>query len=276
MNRLCDPAEIERLKRKYGFALSRDFSQNFLTDESVPARIVEAAAPDGRFCLEIGPGFGALTSVLCDRAERVASIEVDRRLYPVLAETVGSRENFTLIEGDATRCDLDALAKKSPEQNIICGNLPYNITTKLVRRILPLQNYRAAYLMVQLEAAERLCAPPGAPACSELTYQVHYYTEPRILFEVPREAFCPPPAVRSAVIELRFREDRPPADPAFFALIEDAFRQRRKTLQNNLGKKYGKEKVRAALEKLALPPDIRGERLTLSEFRALFDKLFTI
>ena len=276
MNCLCNPSEVERLKRKYGFSLSKDFSQNFLIDESVPARIVEAAEPENCFCLEIGTGFGALTSELCDRAELVTSIELDRRLYPVLKETVGDKKNFTLVQGDATRCDFDGLAKKSQEQNIICGNLPYNITTKLIKQILPLRNYRAAYLMVQLEAAERLCAAPGAPACSELTYFVHYYTEPRILFEVPREAFLPPPAVRSAVIELRFRADKPPADQAFFALIEDAFRQRRKTLQNNLGKKYGKEKVRTALEKLDLPPDIRGERLSLSEFRALFDNLFTI
>lgn len=275
MNKLCDPKEIARLKQKYKFSLSRDFSQNFLIDEQIPVSIAEVTALENCFCLEIGPGIGALSYELCARAEAVTAVELDQRLYPVLAETLAGCANFELVQGDAMKVSLDKLAKKDRDKNIIFGNLPYNITTKLVKKIASLKNYRAAYLMMQKEAAKRLCAPPGDEACSEVSYLISYYTKPRLLFEVPRDAFQPAPAVTSAVVELCYNRDRPEPAPELFQFIGEAFSQRRKTLVNNLAKKYGRQTVETALKRLEIPLDIRGERLKLEEFQLLFDILFT-
>ena len=275
-NPLCDPARIREIQNKYGFRFSKGLSQNFLIDGEVPARTAAAAALDrGTGVLEIGPGIGALTFELCAAAGKVVALEADPTLPPVLRETLAEFDNVTVLEGDALRADLAALAEEhfSGMRRVVCANLPYHITSEAVEAIIDSGAFSEAVLMVQREAAERICAEPGSRAANEMSCLVSYRCEAGILFDVPPECFLPPPRVRSAVMRLRMRE-RPPVQPEdealFFTVIRAAFAQRRKTLVNALAAsgalRLDKEAARAAVQAAGLDENVRGERLSLEDF----------
>ena len=283
---LTDLSTIRDLCARYDFALSKGFGQNFIINPGICPRIAEEAGiGPGWGALEVGPGIGVLTEQLCKRADKVVSIEVDKRLPPLLEETMADYDNFKLVLNDVLKVDLKALlAKEFDDKPVaVCANLPYYITSPILMRLLeeklPIQNIT---VMVQKEAAQRLCAAPGTRDAGAISYAVAYYAEPKLLFTVQPGSFYPAPKVTSAVIRLNVHPTPaiqvPDGDEkAFFALIRAAFSQRRKTAANAIsnGLQLPKAAVLAALEAASLDPRSRPEQLTLEDYCALQSALRT-
>lgn len=280
MDSLTDLSTIRSLMAEYGFSFSKKLGQNFLINPSVCPRMAELGGADaGVGVLEIGPGFGVLTAALAARAQKVAAVELDRRLLPVLAKTLAAYRNVEIVEGDALRLDLRALlAREFPGMEVVvCANLPYYITSPVIMHLLESRlPVRSMTFMVQKEAGRRLCAEPGSREAGAVSYAVHYYARPEILFDVSAGSFMPRPKVDSCVIRLCVREEpavRAADEALLFRVIRASFSQRRKTLRNALAGPLGlgREKADAALARAGIPPAERGERLTLEEFAALAD-----
>lgn len=277
---LCDINDIKALLVRHGFRFSRSMGQNFLTAAWVPRAIAEASGADGAHAvLEVGPGIGCLTQELCGRAAAVASIELDRSLLPVLAETMAAFDNFTLIPGDVLKLDLPALLdERFPGLPLLaCANLPYNITTPALRALIETRRFRCITVMVQREVALRIAAEPGSPDYGAFSVYMQYFTVPEILFEVPPDCFIPAPKVTSAVIRCPVREEAPVApacgEEFFFRTVRAAFALRRKTLRNSLASAFGsrldRERLGGILEGCGLPPAVRGETLGMEQFAVL-------
>lgn len=287
MSSLTDIRAVRELLERHGFHFAKALGQNFLVNPSVCPRMAEACGVtrDGGV-LEIGPGIGVLTHELAQRAGRVVAIELDERLFPVLDETLAEHNNVSLIHGDVMKLDLAALLKEQftrPDGSLmdirVCANLPYYITSPIVMMLLesglPLQSIT---VLVQKEAAQRLCATPGTRECGAVTMAVQYYAEARTLFPVSRGSFLPAPKVDSMVMQLTLRAAPPvdAADPAgMFRLIRAGFSQRRKTLPNALcACGLSKEQAIAALQQADLPLTARAEQCTLSDFARLSNIVF--
>ncbi len=278
---LCNRHDIESLLGRHGFRFSKSLGQNFLIDGSVPLRIAEACGADETTgVLEIGPGIGPLTRQLAQRAGKVVSVELDRRLYPVLSETMGGFDNFTLVEGDIMKFDLAALVEEhlAGLRPILCANLPYNITTPLLTRCVESNLFDSLTVLIQKEVAQRICAAPGTADYGAFSLLMQYYTEPEILFTVPNTSFLPAPKVTSAVIHCPVRREPPvqvKSTASLWRAVRSGFAQRRKTLVNSLQSGYPlpKETLSQAIEACGLPPTIRGERLSLAEYARLADLL---
>lgn len=276
--KLSDPSAIKSLLAQHGFTFSKSLGQNFLINPSVCPRMAEecGAGPDVGV-LEIGPGIGVLTVELAKRAEKVVSIELDKRLLPVLAETLGAYPNAKVVNDDVLKVDLQRLLlEEFPGMEVVvCANLPYYITSPVIMRLLEERlPISALTVMVQKEAAQRLCAQPGTRACGAVSVAVQYYAEPRVLFQVSRGSFLPPPNVDSAVIRLDVREQPPIAVPderRFFSLVKAAFGQRRKTILNavSAGLSLPKEQLLKACENAGIPPTARAEQLHMEQLAAL-------
>jgi len=280
---LTDAGYIRDLLDRHGFRFSKKLGQNFLINPSVCPRMAEAcgAAPDTGV-LEIGPGIGVLTRELALRAGKVVSIELDDRLPPVLAETLAGMDNVSFVWGDCMKLDLPALLQErfGDRPVAVCANLPYYITSPIIMMLLesrlPVENIT---VMVQKEAAQRLCATPGTREAGAVTLAVQYYAEAETLFGVSRGSFMPAPNVDSAVIRLT-RRKTPPCqvtdEAVMFRLIRAGFNQRRKTLLNSLtGAGYSKERLTAAFETAGMAPTARAEQLTLPDWAALANALCT-
>ncbi len=282
MSELSNIAVVRNLLEKHGFHFSKSLGQNFLINPSVCPKMAEQCGAGKEWgVLEIGPGIGVLTMELSKVAGKVVSIELDQRLFPVLEETLSECSNVKILPGDAMRLDLkEILEKEFPGMPVaICANLPYYITSPLIMRLLeeklPVQTIT---VMVQKEAAERLCAPPGSRACGAVSMAVQYYARPEVLFSVSRGSFMPAPNVDSAVIRLNIRKE--PAvslkdEKLFFKVVKAAFGQRRKTLGNSLsaGLSLPKEQILAACEEAKIAPTARAEQLTMEEMAKLADSL---
>ena len=277
---LTDLSVIRDLCARYDFSLSKGFGQNFIINPGVCPRIAEASGiGPGWGALEIGPGIGVLTEQLAERADKVVSVEVDTRLQPLLAETMAGHPNFKLVLGDVLKVDLAALLKAEfPGMPVaVCANLPYYITSPILMRLLEERlPIRSITVMVQKEAAQRLCAAPGTRQAGAISYAVAYYAAPELLFTVQPGSFYPAPKVTSAVIRLTLH-DTPPVQPAngdergLFRLIRAAFSQRRKTVANAVAAGLGlpKPRVTAALQAAGLDARLRPEQLTLADYCAL-------
>ena len=262
---LCDIETIRAVLGRHGFHFSKSLGQNFLTDITVPERIAEmSGAREAGNVVEVGPGMGCLTAELCRRAEHVVSVELDRALLPVLAETMAEFDNFEVVQGDVLA--------------VACANLPYYITTPAITALMESGAFEHITVMVQKEVAERICAAPGTSAYSAFSIYVQYHAKAEILFDVPADCFVPRPKVDSAVLKLT-----PLAQPAvetrdeklFFALVRAAFNMRRKTLVNALGpvlaSAMSKEEIVSLVEAAGLDARIRGERLSLADYARLAD-----
>ena len=277
---LTDLSVIRDLCARFDFSLSKGFGQNFIINPGVCPRIAEASGiGPGWGALEIGPGIGVLTEQLAERADKVVSVEVDTRLQPLLAETMAGHPNFKLVLGDVLKVDLAALLKAEfPGMPVaVCANLPYYITSPILMRLLEERlPIRSITVMVQKEAAQRLCAAPGTRQAGAISYAVAYYAAPELLFTVQPGSFYPAPKVTSAVIRLTLH-DTPPVQPAngdergLFRLIRAAFSQRRKTAANAVAAGLGlpKPRVTAALQAAGLDARLRPEQLTLADYCAL-------
>ncbi|MFQ9065082.1 MAG: 16S rRNA (adenine(1518)-N(6)/adenine(1519)-N(6))-dimethyltransferase RsmA [Eubacterium sp.] len=281
---LCDYNTVKKILSDHGFNFSKALGQNFIIDDSIcPAMAEMLGADEKTGVLEVGPGVGVLTKELCKRAGKVVSVELDERLYPVLEQTMADYDNFELIKGDVMKIDLHALiAEKFADcdEVKICANLPYYITSPVIMMLLqsklPITEIE---VMVQQEAAERLCAPIGSREAGAVSVAVNYYGESEILFNVGRECFMPSPKVDSSVIKIVVREKpefEVKNEKQFFSLVKCAFAQRRKTLVNSLSNSLGKSKpeVTNALAQLGLAPTVRAENLKMEDLVNLADLLF--
>ncbi len=275
---LCDIREIKALLARHGFHFSKSMGQNFLIAGWVPQDIADAAGLDEHCAvLEIGPGIGPLTQQLSLRAGRVAAVELDTSLLPILAETLADCPNVEVIPGDVMKLDLEAVCsdKFSGFTPKACANLPYNITTPVLTKLLEADRFQSITVMIQREVARRICALPGDPDCGAFSLFCQYHAQCELLFEVPPECFLPAPKVTSAVVRLT-PHAVPPVDgdrSAIFAVVKAAFAQRRKTLLNALSAAYGsrfsKDQLRQIILDCGLPETVRGERLGLDDFSRL-------
>ena len=275
---LTDIKTIKALLARHGFHFSKSMGQNFLIADWVPRDIAEAAGLDeGCGVLEIGPGIGPLTVQLAQRAGRVAAIELDRALLPILAETLAGYPNAQVSPGDVMKLDLAALAAEQfPGMAVkACANLPYNITTPVITKLLEAGCFQSITVMIQREVARRICAEPDSADRGAFSLFCQYHAQCELLFDVGPECFLPAPKVTSSVIRLIPRSQPPvDADPeALFRLVKAAFAQRRKTLLNALSAAYGsrlsKDELRQAISDCGLSETVRGERLSLDEFSNL-------
>lgn len=279
---LSDIKTIEALLRSAGFSFKKSLGQNFLIDESVCPRMAELACDETYGVIEIGPGIGVLTKELSKQAKKVVSIELDERLKKILPKTLAECDNVEIIYADVLKLDLKKLISEKfsdCDKVCVCANLPYYITSPIVMALLesrlPIDNIT---VMVQREAAIRLCADVGTRDAGAVTAAVSFYAEKEILFEVGRESFMPAPKVDSAVIQLKVLK-KPPIDVKdeqfFFKLVKACFAQRRKTLVNTVSNTLGieKQKLRDALCEIGLTETARGEQLTLEQLAKLSDIL---
>ena len=282
MEKLSNPQVTIQTIKKYEFAFQKKFGQNFLIDDHVITKIINAAEiTKDDLVLEIGPGIGTMTQHLAESARKVIAVEIDKNLIPILGETLAEYDNVTVINEDILKLDINRLVE---EENAgkpikVVANLPYYITTPIIMGLfeshVPLQSIT---VMVQKEVADRMQVGPGSKDYGALSLAVQYYAKPYIVANVPPNCFIPRPGVGSAVIRLT-RYEEPPVtvkdESLMFKLIRASFNQRRKTLQNGIANSpelpYSKAQVEKALEKMELAANVRGESLTLAEFAKLSD-----
>ncbi|MBR6791447.1 MAG: 16S rRNA (adenine(1518)-N(6)/adenine(1519)-N(6))-dimethyltransferase RsmA [Oscillospiraceae bacterium] len=278
MENLSNISVIRDICDRFGFSFSKSLGQNFLVNPSVCPRIAEmGGADENTAVLEIGTGFGVLTHELARRAKKVVAVELDSRLIPVLEYTMAEHKNFTVINEDILKVDLPALFERefAGMDVVICANLPYYITSPIIMALLEQRlPIKAITVMVQKEAADRLCAKMPSRDCGAVTAAVRYYSEPKTLFPVSRGSFMPAPNVDSAVIRLDVKKDLPlegEAERKLFRMVRGAFSQRRKTLQNTLSSSLGlpKPRIAEALAGIGVKATARPEELSLDELIAL-------
>ena len=282
MNRLSDIGTIKDILSRHGFTFSKSLGQNFLINPSVCPRMAELSGADkGVGVIEIGPGIGVLTNELCKLADKVVAIELDKRLLPVLEETLGEYDNLKVVNADVLETDLHKLIEEefSGMEVVVCANLPYYITSPVIMKLLedklPIS---AITVMVQKEAAQRICAEVGSRQSGAVTVSVNYYAKPEMLFSVSAGSFMPAPKVDSAVIRLNVL-DEPPVkandEKKLFSVIKAAFSQRRKVISNSLssGLSLDKSKTAEVLEKSGVPLNARAEKLSLQNFADIANNL---
>lgn len=278
MINVCDIQVMKPLLAQHGFHFSKAKGQNFLISRWVPERIAEEAGVDETAgVLEIGPGIGPLTQQLALRAGKVCAVEVDERLKPILALTVGEFSNTEILWSDILKQNIPALVQeKFPGlRPMACANLPYYITSPILTALLEAECFRSVTVMVQKEVAQRIAAQPGSPDYSAFPIFCQYYAQPEILFDVPAGCFLPRPKVTSAVITLKVREEKPwdiPEPEIFFRAVRASFAMRRKKLQNGLASGFpqlGKAGAAEVIAAAGLPENVRGETLGIPEFARL-------
>lgn len=278
---LTQPKVIKEIAARFGFSFSKGLGQNFLLDKNVLTDIVDAAQVD-EGVLEVGPGFGVLTRELAKASEKVVTIELDKRLFPVLDYTLGEFDNVKVIEGDILKINLpELLGQEFGDKKIsVAANLPYYITTPIITMLLEGKYpIKKIVVMVQKEVAQRLCAKAGSKDYGAISALCRYYTNPEIVTVVPAGSFYPPPKVDSAVVCLDVCE-KPNVEvkdeKMFFKVVKGAFSQRRKTLLNCLSSSFGMAKEAAAeiIKNCGIDPGIRGEKLDIFEFAKLADEFY--
>lgn len=289
MNRIEDistPRRTKEIISRHGFSFKKSLGQNFLIDQNILYKIVEAAGLDeDKGALEIGPGIGALTEKLAQTAGTVTAVEIDQRLIPILREVLEPYENVKVHHGDVLKVDLQELFRQDfagVSKVSVVANLPYYVTTpilmKLLEEKLPLENI---VVMIQKEVAERMAAAPGSKDYGSLSIAVQYYSEPKLVCIVPHTVFIPQPNVASAVIRLAVREQPPVSvedESFFFEVVQASFAQRRKTIANNLKSRFfpgeGRERLEQLLQEAGIEPSRRGETLSIEEYARLSNILY--
>lgn len=282
MNNLSDISVIKSVLSRHGFTFSKALGQNFIINPGVCPRIAEeGGAGEGVGVLEVGAGIGVLTAELAKRASKVVCVELDTRLLPVLDETLGEFDNVKIINGDILKVDLHRILEDEFGNMpvVVCANLPYYITSPVIMRLLESRlKIDSVTVMVQKEAAVRLCADVGSRDSGAVTVAVNYYAEAQKLFDVSRGSFMPSPNVDSAVIRLDILKN-PPIEVSdekfFFSMVKAAFSQRRKTASNGISAGMGifKPTVIEAIEAADLSPIVRAEVLTMEQLGRLCEEL---
>lgn len=271
---LSNIGTIKDILGRHGFTFSKSLGQNFLINPSVCPKMAEqSGAKKGVGVIEVGPGIGVLTCQLAERADRVVAIELDKRLLPVLDETLAEYDNIRIINDDILKIDLKKLIETelSGMEVVVCANLPYYITSPVIMKLLEDKlPINALTVMVQKEAAQRICAEVGTRQSGAVTVAVNYYAKPQILFGVSAGSFMPAPKVDSAVIRLDILKEpcvQVEDEELFFRVVKAAFSQRRKTLPNSLsaGLQISKLTVTNALNRANVPVNYRAEQLTMEQ-----------
>lgn len=282
MENLSDIGVIKRVMEKHGFNFSKALGQNFLINPTVCPRMAEMCGADGNTgVIEVGAGVGVLTAELAKRAKKVVCVELDTRLLPVLDETLADFDNIEIVNADIMKIDLKALIEEKFEgmKVVVCANLPYYITspviTLLLESKLPIE---AVTVMIQKEAADRLCTPVGSRDSGAITVCTNYYSVPEHLFNVSRGSFMPAPNVDSTVIRLNIRKEPPVTvsdEKKFFKMVKAAFAQRRKTAVNSIssGMSLSKDKVTEAIVSAGLDANVRAEKLSMEDLAAICENL---
>ena len=284
--RIADYSVTKAVLERHGFTFKKSFGQNFLTDTNILQKIVDTAEVDDQVnVIEIGPGIGALTEFLAERAAEVMAFEIDHRLVPILADTLRDFDNVIIVNEDILKVDLAQHIQnfKNPDLPIkVVANLPYYITTPILMHLIesgiPFSEF---VVMMQKEVADRISAQPNTKAYGSLSIAVQYYMTAKVAFIVPRTVFVPAPNVDSAILKMVRRPEPAVAvedETFFFKVSKASFTHRRKTLWNNLTGYFGKteeikDKLTKALNQAGLAPSVRGEALSLSEFASLADAL---
>lgn len=279
---LTNIEEVKRLLDRHGFRFSKSMGQNFLVASWVPEDIAASAGLDEKTgVLEIGPGIGCLTNELAQRAGKVVSVELDKSLKKVLAETLAGHENVSIVFGDILRQDLEALVAEHFDglRPVVCANLPYNVTSPVLTKLINSGLFDSITVMVQREVAKRMCAAPNTADYGAFSVFVQWHCEAELLFDVPAGCFIPQPKVTSSVIRLKRRQEPVAAvkdEARMFSVVRAAFNQRRKTLVNALSSQLSldKAKVEQTLLNCGFDTKIRGEVLNLTDFCVISDKLF--
>lgn len=285
LDNIATPRRTKDIIRRHGFSFKKSLGQNFLIDQNILDKIVDAAELDStKGALEIGPGIGALTERLAQTAGTVTAVEIDRRLIPILEEVLEPYEHVQVEQADVLEVDLPDLFErnfKDVAKVSVVANLPYYVTTPILMKLLegklPLEHI---VVMIQKEVAVRMAASPGSKDYGSLSIAVQYYSEPKLICTVPNTVFIPQPNVDSAVIRLTVRE-HPPVDAKdelhFFDVVHSSFAQRRKTISNNLKSRFsppgGRERIDSLLIQAGIEPSRRGETLSLQEFATLSNVL---
>ena len=284
--RIADYSVTKAVLERHGFTFKKSFGQNFLTDTNILQKIVDTAEIDDQVnVIEIGPGIGALTEFLAERAAEIMAFEIDHRLVPILADTLRDFDNVTVVNEDILKVDLAQHIQnfKNPDLPIkVVANLPYYITTPILMHLIesgiPFSEF---VVMMQREVADRISAQPNTKAYGSLSIAVQYYMTAKVAFIVPRTVFVPAPNVDSAILKMVRRPEPAVAvedEKFFFKISKASFTHRRKTLWNNLTGYFGKteevkDKLTKALDQAGLSPSVRGEALGLEEFASLADAL---
>ena len=282
MINVCDINVMKPLLAEHGFHFSKAKGQNFLIAPWVPQSIAEEAGVDETAgVLEIGPGIGPLTQQLALRAKKVCAVEVDERLKPILAMTVGEFDNLEILWGDVLKQDVAALVAEKFQglRPMACANLPYYITSPILTALLEAECFDSVTVMVQKEVAQRIAAAPGTPDYSAFTVFCQYYAVPELLFDVPAHCFLPQPKVTSAVIQLNVRKERSwdiADEEVFFRLVRASFAMRRKKLSNGLASGFpelGKSGAAEVIAAAGFDENVRGETLGIPEFARIANEI---
>lgn len=282
MENLSNISVIRDVLSRHGFSFSKGLGQNFLINPTVCPRMAEMGnAQPGWGMIEIGAGVGVLTAELAQRADKVVCIEIDSRLLPILDETLAEYNNIKIVNQDVLKVDLHKLiAEEFPNMPVaVCANLPYYITSPIIMNLLESRlPISSLTVMVQKEAAQRICAMPGSREVGAVSIAVRYYCEPKVLFQVSRGSFMPAPDVDSTVIRLDIRK-QPTVDVKreedFFRVVKAAFSQRRKTLSNTLssGLSMNKTQIAELLERAGIASNLRAEQLSMQQFADIANAL---
>ena len=271
---LTNIGTVKEILSRHGFSFSKGLGQNFIINPDICPKIAENGnACKGFGVLEIGTGIGVLTAELAKRAEKVTAVEIDTRLLPILEETLADFDNVKIINEDVMKCDLHKLIKEEFDglKVAVCANLPYYITSPIIMMLLENRlPIKSITVMVQKEAAQRLCAKVGSRDAGAITVGVNYYGDVKKLFDVSRGSFMPAPNVDSAVIRIDLNTEHrldEESERFFFKVVKAGFEQRRKTLANSLASIMGipKEKVYSSLKEMGLPETARIEQLDMEQ-----------
>lgn len=272
-----DRAKTLEMLNKNSFKLTKSLGQNFLIDDTVLEDIITAADVNkDDEILEIGPGFGALTSLLLDRGKNVTAVEIDKKIIPILEEEFKDYNNFKIINEDVLKCDMDEIIGENEIK--VLANLPYYVTTPIITKLIKGKSkIKSITIMIQKEVADRIAARPSTKEYGALTLLVNYYCQVFKVREVSPQAFIPAPKVSSTVINLIPRNEKSVKlndEALFFKIIKDAFSMRRKTLSNSLMPLgLSKEDLIKVLTDSNIDPKRRGETLSIEEFAALSNKI---
>ena len=284
MQRIEKASDTIDIIKEHEFVFQKKYGQNFLIDNHVLDKIINAAdISDEDLVIEIGPGIGTLSQRIAEKAYKLITIEIDKKLIPILKKTLAAYENVVLINEDVLKVDIAELIEKetAAKRVKVVANLPYYITTPIIMDLLEKRlRLSSITVMVQKEVASRLIADENSKDYGAISLAVAYYTKPGLVANVPPHSFMPRPNVSSAVVQLELHKEKiykPKNEELTFALIRAAFNQRRKTLINSLNNAanihFPKEKLLECILKLGFDEKIRGEKLSLGDFVALSDSL---
>jgi len=285
IKRIANISETKAIIEKYGFSFQKRFGQNFLIDSNIIDKIIQGAELTKEdVVLEIGPGIGSLTQAMAESAKKVIAVEIDKKLIPVLEDTLSGYDNVRIINEDILKLEImKVIAEEGVEQIKVVANLPYYITTPIIMNLLEKKlPITSITVMIQREVAERMDAVPGTKAYGSLSLATSYYAHTELITMVKPDCFIPKPTVGSAVIKLT-RRDTPSVsvldEAILFKIIKGGFAQRRKTLINSLTNsqpQFEKKQVIQALQDLSLDIKIRGEALNLNQYASLTNKLIEL